>query len=84
MASLDEQLPEGPDWIGRRFADLERKLRELQAALARAGNVQSGTGDPEGVVTANVGALFLRSDGGASTTLWVKESGSGSTGWVGK
>jgi hypothetical protein len=43
-----------------------------------------GTGNPEGVVTAGVGTLFLRTDGGASTTLYVKESGTGNTGWVAK
>lgn len=46
--------------------------------------VRSGTGTPEGAVTAPVGSLFLRSDGGASTTLYVKQSGTGNTGWVGK
>ena len=43
-----------------------------------------GTGSPEGVVTAPVGRIYLRSDGGANTTLYVKESGVGNTGWVGK
>ena len=42
----------------------------------------SGAGSPEGVTTAPIGSLFLRSDGGAGTTLYVKESGTGSTGWV--
>jgi hypothetical protein len=46
--------------------------------------VRSGAGTPEGVVSAPVGSLFLRSDGGASTTLYVKQTGSGNTGWVGK
>lgn len=46
--------------------------------------VQRGAGSPEGVVTASVGVLFLRTDGGAGTTLYVKESGSGNTGWVAK
>ena len=44
----------------------------------------SGSGSPEGVVTAPVGSLFSRSDGGAGTSLYVKQSGSGNTGWVGK
>jgi hypothetical protein len=44
----------------------------------------SGSGTPEGVVTAPVGSLFTRTDGGAATTLYVKESGTGSTGWVAK
>jgi len=42
------------------------------------------TGSPEGVITAPVGKLFLRTDGGLSTTLYVKESGTGNTGWVAK
>ena len=41
-------------------------------------------GSPEGVVTAAVGSLYLRSNGGANTTLYVKESGTGNTGWVAK
>lgn len=43
-----------------------------------------GSGSPEGAVTAPVGALYRRTDGGASTTLYVKESGAGNTGWVAK
>ena len=43
-----------------------------------------GTGTPESVVTANVGSLYLRTDGGASTTLYVKTSGTGNTGWTAK
>ena len=41
-------------------------------------------GTPEGVVTAPVGAIATRRDGGASTTLYVKQSGTGNTGWVAK
>lgn len=41
----------------------------------------SGVGSPEGVVTASVGSLYLRTDGGAGTTLYVKESGSSTSGW---
>jgi hypothetical protein len=36
---------------------------------------------PEGVVTAPVGSTAARSDGGAGTTLYVKESGNGNSGW---
>lgn len=46
--------------------------------------IKHGTGSPEGVITANVGSLYLRRDGGASTTLYVKESGTGNTGWIAK
>lgn len=44
----------------------------------------TGTGSPEGVVTASTGRLYTDSTGGAGATLYVKESGSGPTGWVAK
>lgn len=40
-----------------------------------------GTGSPESVVTANIGSLFLRLDGTAGATLYVKQSGTSNTGW---
>lgn len=47
-------------------------------------NIYTGSGSPESVVTANVGSLYLRSNGSTSTSLYVKETGSGNTGWVAK
>ena len=44
--------------------------------------VMSGTGSPEGVVTAPVGSLWVRTDGGADTVAYWKTSGSGNTGWT--
>jgi hypothetical protein len=44
----------------------------------------SGSGSPEGVVTAIVGSFYLRTDGGAATSIYIKESGTGNTGWVAK
>jgi hypothetical protein len=46
--------------------------------------LMQGTGSPEGVVTAVRGSQFMRTDGGAGTCLYVKESGTGNTGWVAK
>jgi hypothetical protein len=46
--------------------------------------ITSGEGSPEEAVAAPVGALYVRTDGGASTTLYVKESGTGNTGWIAK
>jgi hypothetical protein len=40
-----------------------------------------GYGSPEGVVTAPVSSTYQRLDGGAGTSFYVKESGSGNTGW---
>lgn len=52
--------------------------------VIRPAQVISGTGSPEGAVTAPVGIIYLRDDGGAGTTLYVKESGTGNTGWAAK
>jgi hypothetical protein len=42
-----------------------------------------GSGAPEGAVTASIGSIYLRVDGGAGTTFCVKETGTSSnTGWV--
>jgi len=45
---------------------------------------KTGSGTPEGIVTAPVGSTYRRVDGGAGTALYVKESGTGNTGWVAK
>jgi hypothetical protein len=45
-------------------------------------DVRRGTGSPEGAVNGAVGAIYLRTDGGAGTTIYTKESGTGNTGWA--
>lgn len=46
--------------------------------------VYSVVGTPEGQITDTVGAVAYRRDGGAGTTMYVKESATGSTGWAAK
>jgi len=43
-----------------------------------------GAGSPEGVITAGIGSIYQRTNGGANTSIYVKESGTGNTGWVAK
>lgn len=72
------------------IADAE--MRAAQAEIRRLGTlvrqlqggVLFGVGSPEGNVEALVGVLYRRLDGGAGSTLYVKESGTGVTGWVAK
>lgn len=57
--------------------------------LARVGGASgptwsNGSGTPEGSVTGSPGDLYSDTDGGAGVTLYVKESGTGNTGWVAK
>ncbi len=42
----------------------------------------TGNGAPEGTITAPVGSVFLRGDGGVSSSVYIKEAGSGNTGWT--
>lgn len=47
--------------------------------------LKHGYGSPAGVVVADVGCIYQRLDGGAGTSFYVKESGSGTaTGWTAK
>lgn len=47
--------------------------------------VKFGTGSPEGVVVADRGTMYLRTDGSTTTTLYVKTANDGlATGWTGK
>lgn len=43
-----------------------------------------GAGSPEGVVTAPPGSTYRNTSGGAVTSFYVKESGTGNTGWIAK
>lgn len=73
-----------PEDITTLIKDLANRLKVLESGRGFGGRLRWGTGSPQGVVTAPVGTLWLRTDGGASTTLYVKESGTGNTGWVAK
>lgn len=42
----------------------------------------TGTGSPEGAVLASGGSYYSRTDGGAATSLYVKETATGNTGWA--
>lgn len=64
-------------------SDLQRNLDKLVAFLNEfAQRFYWGDGSPENVVTAEVGSVYLRLDGGTNTTLYIKEANSDDTGWA--
>jgi hypothetical protein len=66
---------------------LNRMLRLLFDLIpGDANNVRdfNGYGSPESVVSADIGSTYRRLDGGATTTLYVKTSGTGAVGWTPK
>lgn len=58
-------------------------LVQFNTGSGRCG-ILAGAGTPEEAVSARPGSLYLRNDGGAGATLYVKETGTGTTGWVAK
>lgn len=66
------------------FEDCERAFKNIWLLLERL-DIYTGIGSPENVVTAKIGSLYLRQDGGTSTTLYVKESSNErNSGWIAK
>lgn len=87
---IDRIVPVIDPQTGRATERLVSFARQVESAIGTPANGPnsiawtSGTGSPEGVVTAAPGSLYTNSSGGVSTTLYVKESGTGNTGWVAK
>lgn len=51
---------------------------------AKVNAILEGNNSPEGVVVAPVGTIFRRLNGGVNSTFYVKETGTGSSGWQAK
>lgn len=68
------------------FGGTSAKLRANNLRLRNddAFGIFSGSGSPEGVVTAKPGSLYLNTRGGAKTAAYLKETGTGNVGWVAK
>jgi nicotinamide mononucleotide (NMN) deamidase PncC len=54
---------------------------ESNKTAATVGNVVTGTGTPEGTVTAPIGVFYIDLGGGSGVTLWIKEANVDDTGW---
>lgn len=88
------QTMQAPAYGARRTNDtFDRVLLDGQDGCVRIGNgivppttaIFSGPGSPENVVAAPIGSIYLRSDGGIRSTLYVKESCDDcNIGWIGK
>jgi microcystin-dependent protein len=88
-ASVQGETPLTVTGAASQTADLVQVRSSTPTVLAKfdangkfsAPNFQRGTGAPEGSVVGNVGDLYAQTDGVSGATLWVKETGSGNTGW---
>ena len=78
LGSTSTNLPTG---TATRIQARER-IRFSVNSLLR--DIIVGTGSPQGVVSAQAGSLYLDANGGSGSTLYVKEVGGGTSGWVAK
>jgi len=58
------------------------KLRLASGSEATGATTSIGRGTPQGSVSAPPGSDYRNLDGGAGATFWIKQSGTGNTGWV--
>lgn len=68
--------------LATRFSEIFAQRVNLGSTAADGVALSTGAGSPEGVVTGNVGSVYLRGDGAGGTSLYVKENGAGNTGWT--
>lgn len=56
-----------------------------QVTFGTGTRISSGTGSPNGVVPGSPGDMYTDTSGGAGSTLYIKETGAGTTsGWAAK
>lgn len=62
----------------------QRAAEHLEAVTRQANfsMASTGSGSPEGVVTASPTKLYMDTAGSAGNILYIKKSGNGNTGWV--
>jgi len=65
-------------------ADFKVQANKLLISNNVGQGLFSGAGSPEGVITANPGAIYENTSGGAGIAFFVKETGAGNTGWIAK
>ena len=65
-------------------ATLSEGIIYPQSSTTTSPGIYQNAGSPEGVVSARPGSLCLNSSGGGGVSLYVKESGTGNTGWAAK
>lgn len=79
LSRKSDYLPEEDyDPINKSYIDLPIPIGGTNAKL------YAGEGTPENNVVAQIGSVYLRTDGSTSTTIYIKESGTENTGWIAK
>jgi len=60
------------------------RLSRLVSGDGESVRIIDGFGSPESAVVAGIGSIYMRKDGSTGSTIYIKESGTGATGWISK
>lgn len=77
--------PDRFDSLSERTGEPTQRQAEWMEAMTRQINfntVLSGSGSPEGVITASPTKQYMDTAGSAGSILYIKKTGTGKTGWV--
>jgi len=91
----EQTLTDGVEWLWIGSGNLQPVENITGAAVSLQGplglvssnqpgqtpEVFSSANSPAGIVTASPGSLYLQTNGGEGTTLYLKDSGTGTSGW---
>lgn len=54
---------------------------QVRRVFRKVPSFPTGTGSPEGVLNGELSDMYIRTDGTSTTTLYVKTTNGGNTGW---
>lgn len=63
---------------------VNHKINAYSSAGSIGAQIEFGSGSPAGVVSCTARCLYIRTDGGAGSTLYINETGGGTSGWAAK
>lgn len=63
---------------------VNHKINAYSSAGTIGAQIEFGSGSPAGVVSCTARCLYIRTDGGVGSTLYVNETGGGTSGWAAK
>jgi hypothetical protein len=68
--------------VNQEIVDEQRKPTKFLESFLYDHEILIGTGSPEGVVEADPTRLYMDDAGSSGSVLYIKQTGTGNTGWI--
>lgn len=68
--------------VNQEIVDEQRKPTKFLESFLYDKEILIGTGSPEGVVEADPTRLYMDDAGSSGSVLYIKQTGTGNTGWI--